>query len=584
MLPQDKSTFLAHIRRFLAANGEASPAFSARTVRSILAHLLERDYPVLLELGLRPRARATNQPERLAFATWLQSLDFLDSTFWLSTAYACLLSKERRRRQALFFTPPSLSTRLIASLRRQGVKLTAARFADPSCGGSAFLAPVAIAIARELKTAGRSSERIVAHVEAHVSGFELDPVLCELSRAFLNMALYHHVRHVGRLLEPTIVEGDALTTADAYAGGYDVVISNPPYRKLTAAEFTRLPTSFRHLIQGQPNLYSLFIDLALRLTAPGGHLGLLTPAGLFGGRSFGPLRALLRREAAVNQVDFIEPRIGAFLDVEQETALTVLRRGADRGSRTAVFVTNDGSAFTPLGSYEAPTESTAPWVLPRGTEDLVALQAFAWPRWRLLDYGYVPKTGYLVPHRMPISRLKAKGRKRAVYPLIWATQVGKDGVHRFQARRGEHAHIYVDLSTHGAGGVMRTPSVVLQRTSSKDQPRRLRCAPIGQAFVDKHRGYMGENHVCFITPIPGKRQAVSVEVLAQILNSCAVDRVFRCLSGTATVSAYELNAMPLPDPAVVRRALTAGATAEEAVSKAYAASARIFQIKNRKAA
>ncbi len=584
MLPQDKSVFLGHMRRFLAKSSGANQALAARTVRSVLALLLDRHYPGLLDFGLRSEKKLTKQPELHAFATWLQSLDFLDCAFWLSSTYACLLPKERRRHQALFFTPPSLSTRLIASLRRQGATLTTARFADPSCGGSAFLAPIAIEMARELSTAGWSSNRIVAHVESHIAGFELDPVLCELSRTFLNMALYDHVCRAGRLLEPTIVQGDALSSALVYVGRYDAIISNPPYRKLTAVEFARLPETYQHLVRGQPNLYTLFIDLSLRLTAPGGYLGLLTPAGFFGGRSFGPLRALLRREATVRQVDFIEPRTSAFLDVEQETALTVLRKGVNQNARTSVFVTNDGRKFTQLGEFQPTADATAPWVLPRSLEDLAAVQAFASPRWRLADYGYKPITGYLVPHRMPIPRLKTKGRKLAVSPLIWATQIGKDGLHHFEAGRGDHAQIYVDVSTYGGTQVLTTPSVAIQRTSSKDQSRRVRCAPITQSFVDEHGGYMGENHVCFVVPVAGKEPAVPVEVLAKILNSSAVNGVFRCLSGTATVSAYELNAMPLPDPVIVRRALNAGATPDEAVVKGYADAEPARQSKNRKAA
>lgn len=584
MLPQDKSAFLGHIRRLLALHGGESPAVAARAVRSTLALLLDSGYPKLVELGLRPESKLAKRPEISAFASWLRGLEFLDCAFWLSSAYACLMPRLRRNRQALFFTPPSLSTRLIRSLRRQGTRFTTARFVDPSCGGSAFLVPLAVEIARELSFAGWRSGRIVTHVERHVAGFELDPVLCELSRIFLNMALYDHVRQARRLLKPNIIQGDALASALPYAGSYDVVISNPPYRKLTASEFTRLPKTYRHLAQGQLNLYTLFIDVSLRLTAPSGRLGLITPAGFFGGRSFRALRAMLRREATVTQVDFIEPRTGAFLNVEQETALTLLCKDANQNTRTTVFVTNDARDFISLGSFPAPAEPTAPWVLPRSEQDLKAVHAFASPRWCLEDYGYEPKTGSLVPHRMPMPRLTSRGRKRAVFPLIWATQIGKDGVHHFQPRRGSHAEIYVDVSTDGAKSILKTPSVALQRTSSKDQSRRVRCAPIRQAFVAKHGGYMGENHVSFLVPLVGKRQLVSVEVLAKIMNSTPVDRVFRCLSGTATVSAYELKAMPLPDPDVFKKAMSAGAKVDEAVTKGYAAVELAAQQKYKKAA
>lgn len=584
MLPQDKSVFVGHIRRLLAIRDCKRPIFAARVVHSTLALLLDDGYPKLVDLGLRPKAKLAKRPEIREFARWLQGLEFLDCTFWLSSAYACLLPRQQRQKKALFFTPPSLSTRLISSLRGQGATFTVAKFADPSSGGSAFLAPIAIEIARDLSAVGWRPERIVSHVEQHITGFELDPILCELSRVFLNMAIYDHVRLAGRLLKPKIVQGNSLKTALPFAERFDVVISNPPYRKVTAGEFGRLPKTYQHLVQGQPNLYALFVDLSLRLTAPDGRLGLITPAGFYGGRSFGALRACLRRTAIVNQVDFIEPRRGAFLDVEQETALTLLRKVANQNARATVFVTNDGQDFVALGSFPAPEDPTGPWVLPRNKQELAAVQMFSSSQWCLEDYGYKPKTGFLVPHRMSMRRLKSRGRKRAVYPLIWANQIGKDGVHRFKTGRRNHADIYVDVSEGGAKSVLKTPSVALQRTSSKDQSRRVRCAPIGQAFVDEYGGYVGENHVCFLVPIPGKQLAVSVVVLAKILNSVPVDRVFRCLSGTATVSAYELNAMPLPDPVIVRRAMTAGANPDEAVAKGYMAADLAMQSRRKKAA
>ena len=41
---------------------------------------------------------------------------------------------------------------------------------------------------------------------------------------------------------------------------------------------------------------------------------------------------------------------------------------------------------------------------------------------------------------------------------------------------------------------------------------------------------------------------VSPETLVALLNSTVVDDVFRCISGSVAVSAYELEALPLPSP------------------------------------
>jgi adenine-specific DNA-methyltransferase len=45
---------------------------------------------------------------------------------------------------------------------------------------------------------------------------------------------------------------------------------------------------------------------------------------------------------------------------------------------------------------------------------------------------------------------------------------------------------------------------------------------------------------------------VTPEVLAAFLNSSIADQAFRCLSGSVAVSAYELEALPLPPPAATR--------------------------------
>ncbi len=41
---------------------------------------------------------------------------------------------------------------------------------------------------------------------------------------------------------------------------------------------------------------------------------------------------------------------------------------------------------------------------------------------------------------------------------------------------------------------------------------------------------------------------VRMAVLAAFINTDVVDRVYRCISGSVAVSAYELENMPLPSP------------------------------------
>lgn len=87
--------------------------------------------------------------------------------------------------------------------------------------------------------------------------------------------------------------------------------------------------------------------------------------------------------------------------------------------------------------------------------------------------------------------------------------------------------------------------VLVQRTTSKEQERRILAAILPQKFIDENGGVVVENHINIVYS-NGLFSAVRPEVIEVLLNSHVVDRAFRCISGSVAVSAYELNSIPFP--------------------------------------
>jgi adenine-specific DNA-methyltransferase len=56
-----------------------------------------------------------------------------------------------------------------------------------------------------------------------------------------------------------------------------------------------------------------------------------------------------------------------------------------------------------------------------------------------------------------------------------------------------------------------------------------------------------ENHVNIIKPI-NRKVRISLDALKLILNSEALDMVFRSINGSVAVSAYEIKSLPMPEP------------------------------------
>ena len=102
---------------------------------------------------------------------------------------------------------------------------------------------------------------------------------------------------------------------------------------------------------------------------------------------------------------------------------------------------------------------------------------------RLADYGYTVSTGPLVWNRHKASLRDGPGTGR--YPLIWAESVRPDGVFSFRAEKRNHKP-YFEPKAKERWVVTEFPCVLLQRTTAKEQCRRLIAAELPASFIAEH--------------------------------------------------------------------------------------------------
>ncbi len=511
-----------------------------------------------------------------AFVVILKQLSFLDATYWLSSAYAMTIDAGRRKRLAMYFTPASLTEGLLDDLDAQGIDFGSQSFMDPACGGAAFLAPIALRMRTALKMRGYTARKRLKHIEKHLYGSDLDKTLSALSKHFLCMALYDEIRETGHIPSFRIHTGDSLTHLASAGESFDVVVCNPPYRKMTAKELEPLRTAYADVIDAQPNLYALFISLCIRLLRIGGRAALVTPTSFLSGQYFRRLRKFLFRNTSIKHIGMVSDRQGVFIDVEQETALTVLRRRVESDRthlRADVSVVSTTGQYTDVGECVLPN-SGAVWPIPRSVNDVAILKRAALSRFRLSDYGYRVRIGAYVwnrDKRPKFESLSDVRRKKAhtAMPLMWSRDISAGKLVRLESKSsfaGEHR--FVDLGNRMHPSVVTSPCVVIQRVTSKDQRHRLVVAPVSRVIIETYGGFIGENHVVIIEATDDQ-PALTPARLAKLLSAHAVERYFRCISGAANVSAFELNQLPLPDPRALLEAWASGESIEDAVNVAF---------------
>lgn len=572
---QSKLSITRRIRA-LGKTAERCRCDAQTLVGTVLRLWCKAAYPALPPSSLPYSKALAAEPQVSAFVAVLTRLSLLEASYWLSSSYAMLADEGYRKKLAMFFTPASLTEGLLEDLAEQGVDFGTQTFIDPACGGAAFLAPIALRMRTALVERGFTALKVLKHIEKHLYGCDLDKTLCDLSRQFLCMALYAEVQKTNYVPSFHVHAADSLTTLASRLGTVDVVVCNPPYRKMRAEELEPLRAMYSDVLEGQPNLYGLFISLCVRLLRIGGRAALVTPTSFLSGQYFGRLRKFLIRNTDVEHIGMVSDRQGVFIDVEQETALTVLRRRAEEDrtqARTNVSVVSGAGQYTSVGECTLPNAG-AVWPIPRSVEDVALLKTATLSRFRLSDYGYRVRIGAYVWNRDKRPKFDSLQEARKVkahtaMPLMWSRDIVPGGVVRLEetsAYEGEHR--FVDLGDKEHTSVVTLPCVVMQRVTSNDQPRRLVAAAVSPGVFDKYGGFIGENHVVIIEAVSDK-PAQPPTKLAKLLSAHAVDRYFRCISGATNVSAFELNQLALPDPQALREALANGRSMEDAVRIAF---------------
>ncbi len=461
-----------------------------------------------------------------------------EALHFVTSLYPALLAPETRSKLGAFYTPPALTNRLVELLSEQGVDWSKARVLDPAAGAGAFL----IAAARPMISALTGSEAafVLRQLGARLRGLEIDPNAAVLGQAAIEILLAETIE-AHEFVPQFIRVCDSL--AETPQECFDVVLGNPPYGRVSLAADQR--RKFARSLYGHANLYGLFTDVALRWTKYDGLIAFLTPTSVLSGQYFSSLRSLLAAEAPPVSIDFVHARKGVFEDVLQETMLAVYRRtsSAHRVQVHYLNVRDEATAeVVRNGTVALPIRPNHPWLAPRDPKHCALIANVEKMPTRLSDWGYEVSTGPLVWNRFK-GQLHDGPAHRA-FPLIWAEAVTADGRFVHRAQRRNHA-LYFRLDKGDDWLLVTSGCVLLQRTTAKEQPRRLIAAEMPNEFVAKHRGVVVENHLNMVRPT-GRQPAVSPSVVAAVLNSRVVDEVFRCISGSVAVSAFELESLPLP--------------------------------------
>ncbi|MDP1731953.1 MAG: N-6 DNA methylase [Devosia sp.] len=246
---------------------------------------------------------------------------------------------------------------------------------DPACGSGAFLAAAFDALAAEYL---RVTERLAALGDAidfdafdeiltrNLYGVDLNVESVEITRLSLWLKTARQ-KHRLASLDDTIRDGDSIVGDRAFspnpfpwdgqfdairqAGGFDVIIGNPPYVRMEVLKPVKPYLAQRYTVADErTDLYAYFFERAVNLLKPGGRLGFISSSTFFRTGSGGKLRLLLAERTDIEAVvDFGDAQL--FEGVTTYPAILALKKlepGAVPGGELR-FLNVRGDVPTDLG-------------------------------------------------------------------------------------------------------------------------------------------------------------------------------------------------------------------------------------------
>ncbi|AYD20163.1 TPA: Eco57I restriction-modification methylase domain-containing protein [Clostridioides difficile] len=451
-----------------------------------------------------------------------------------------------RKKKGQFFTPLNISKYMasMSSNRNKDIRIL-------DCGAGTGI--LGLALVEELL-----KDSLVEKIE--IDFYENDDnVISVLNRDIESMSKL--VKESNKTVKFNVLDKNfILSNTDiwndkSFEGIYDIVISNPPYKKLSKqSDESKVVLD---IVYGQPNIYSIFMAMSIHLLKDDGEMIFITPRSFTSGAYFKKFREYMLENTGISSIHIFNSRSDVF-DGEEVLQEAIITRAVKNQifENINIISTNDGN-FDNKEILSIPyntvvnTECENKFILiPSTKEEVKVLNTMK--KWdnNLITLGFKLKTGPVVDFRATEYLINKYSEENTV-PLLWSDNFIDNEV---KLLNNDDNFRYIINNDKSKSLLLENKDYLLiKRFTAKEEIRRIQVAIYDVCKFNQYNKIGIENHVNYIAKTKGNITKDELFGLFCLFNSTIIDKYYRIVNGNTQVNATEVNAIPLPNIDIIKR-------------------------------
>ena len=216
-------------------------------------------------------------------------------------------SKDAKKNDGIFFTPPETVTKIITKIKSH--KIDIIRILEPSCGSCEFI-----------------NKLIKTFPDADITGIEYNNIIFDSIKD--KFKSYKNVE----LIKKDYISYEATNK-------YDLIIGNPPYYVMKKSD---TPNDYHDYFDGRPNIFILFIIKSLKLLADKGVLAFVLPKNFLNCLYYAKTRQFINDKFKILHIDNCSDE---YIDTKQDTIMLIVQKQTNPENKSFILEVSDYTIF-----------------------------------------------------------------------------------------------------------------------------------------------------------------------------------------------------------------------------------------------